>query len=251
MTVAVPPTEPAALATPSTASILGSRLAGTGWRSALETEATPWTCTATPASTLANRLVEGLVDGVAQHEGAADEAHPEDDRERDQHEPQRARAQVARGQPPDHRAAARRRLHAIEDRRRGRRRQVADDLAVRQEHDLVGVAGRVGVVGHHHDRLGELVDGAAHERQQLGRGMRVQLARRLVGEHDRRMAGERPGRGDPLLLAAGELARPVAQAIAEFERADHLVEPFLVGAGARRCPAAGGCSRARSASAAG
>ena len=56
---------------------------------------------------------------------------------------------------------------------------------------------------------------AAQEAQHLGAGARVEVAGRLVGEDDLGSAGERPGDGDPLLLAAGELARPVVQPVAQ------------------------------------
>ena len=37
--------------------------------------------------------------------------------------------------------------------------ELVDDAAVGEEHDPVGVRGRDRVVGDHHDRLAELVDG--------------------------------------------------------------------------------------------
>ena len=67
-------------------------------------------------------------------------------------------------------------------------------------------------MGDHHDRLAELAHGAAHEREDLGAGARVEVAGRLVGEDDLRPAGQGPGDGDALLLAAGELARAVRRA---------------------------------------
>ena len=45
--------------------------------------------------------------------------------------------------------------------------------------------------------------------EDLGAGAGVEVAGGLVGEDDLRLAGQRPGHGDPLLLAAGELARAV------------------------------------------
>ena len=58
---------------------------------------------------------------------------------------------------------------------------------------------------------------------------RVEVAGRLVGEDDLRAAGEGPGDGDALLLATGELARPVREAVAETDGVDDLVEPRRVG----------------------
>ena len=50
----------------------------------------------------------------------------------------------------------------------------------------------------------------AQEAEHLGAAGAVEVAGRLVGEDDLRPAGQRAGAGDPLLLAAGELGRPVA-----------------------------------------
>ena len=84
-------------------------------------------------------------------------------------------------------------------------------------------------MGDHHDGLAELADGLAHEREDLGAGAGVEVAGGLVGEDDLGPAGERPGHGDPLLLAAGELARAVLQAVAEADGVDDVVEPRAVG----------------------
>ena len=65
--------------------------------------------------------------------------------------------------------------------------------------------------------------------EDLGAGAAVEVAGGLVGEDDLRPAGEGPGHGDALLLAAGELARAVLQAVAEADGVDDLVEPRLVG----------------------
>jgi hypothetical protein len=43
----------------------------------------------------------------------------------------------------------------------------------------------------------------------LPAGLRVQLAGRLVGDQQFRAPGQRPGDGHPLLLAAGQLVRPL------------------------------------------
>ena len=48
--------------------------------------------------------------------------------------------------------------------------------------------------------------------------MRVEVAGRLVGEHHRRPRDERAGDRDALLLAAGELRRPVRAALGETDR---------------------------------
>ena len=80
-------------------------------------------------------------------------------------------------------------------------------------------------MGDHHDRLAELVDGRAHEREDLAAGAAVEVAGRLVGEDQLRLRRQRPGDGDALLLAAGELARAVLEAVAEADGVDDRRAP--------------------------
>ena len=70
-----------------------------------------------------------------------------------------------------------------------------------------GPRGGLRVVGDHDDRLAELVVQPAQQRQHLLRALRVELARRLVEKDQRRVGHDRARDGDPLLLAARELAR--------------------------------------------
>ena len=92
-------------------------------------------------------------------------------------------------------------------------------LAVGEEDDAVGVADAATgswvtiTIG-----LAELAHGLAHEGEDLGAGAAVEVAGGLVGEDDLGLAGQGPGHGDPLLLAAGELARAVLQAVARARR---------------------------------
>ena len=76
----------------------------------------------------------------------------------------------------------------------------------------------------------------AHEVQQHledpGRGLRVEVARRLVRQQQPRPVGERARERHPLLLAARELRRPVVQRGAEPHRREQLARPRL-----RRRPA--------------
>ena len=55
------------------------------------------------------------------------------------------------------------------------------------------------------------VTAVAEEAEQLGARPRVEGTGGLVGEDDLRARGQRPGRGDALLLATGELRGPVAE----------------------------------------
>src|SRR5690349_1549536 len=105
---------------------------------------------------------------------------------------------------------------------------VVGDLTVDEEDDPVRVRGRHRVVGHHDDGLAEVVHRLAHELQDLGPGVGVEVAGGLVGEGQLRLADQGPGDGNPLLLAAGELGGPVAEAVAQPDGLDDLVEPGLV-----------------------
>src|SRR5215469_10229680 len=100
------------------------------------------------------------------------------------------------------------RAHPVHDRLRRGRVNEADDLPVGEQHDPLGVRGRDWVMRDHDDRLPELSDAAAQQVEHLGARLGVQVPGRLVGEHDRRAADQRPGYGDSLLLAARQLARP-------------------------------------------
>ena len=101
-------------------------------------------------------------------------------------------------------------------------------MPVAQEDDGVGPGGRLRLVGHHDHRLPQVVDAAAQDLQDLVGGVGVQVAGGLVGEDDRRLAHERPGAGHALDLTAGELGRPVGQALPEADGVDHLVEALRV-----------------------
>src|SRR5207244_4703994 len=64
---------------------------------------------------------------------------------------------------------------------------------------------------------------------------RVELAGRLVGEQQARAVRERRADGDPLLLAARELARPGASLLREPDALEQVVRPAQ--------PLASRCSR--------
>ena len=86
--------------------------------------------------------------------------------------------------------------------------ELADDATVGEEEDAVGDRSGPRFVGDHHDRLPEVLDRVAEQLEDLGARRRVEVAGRLVGEHDVGLGDERPRDRDALLLAAGEL-RPV------------------------------------------
>ena len=110
------------------------------------------------------------------------------------------------------------------------------------KHHAVGVRGRDRVVGDHDDGLAELADAVAQQAEHLRAGAGVEVAGRLVGEDDLGPGDQRPGDGDPLLLAAGQLRRAVPQPVGQAEPAPTTcVEPAGSGRG-RRAPAAAGCS---------
>ena len=80
----------------------------------------------------------------------------------------------------------------------------------------LGRGGDLGVVGDEDDRPARGVE-LVEERHDLGAGVAVEVAGRLVGEDERRLGDERPGDGDALLLAAGQLGRLVVEAVAQAE----------------------------------
>ncbi len=227
---AVPNTVPSAWATPSTARMVGSSVAGTGCRSASETVLTPRTCTATPSLAVSKTPSKALLMVSPRTNAPTTKPTPRIDREGGEEEPELAGEQVPVGLLADHvrRPApiALRRSRMRLGRRLG---QLAHDLAVGQEQHLVGAAGRGRLVGDHDDGLAVVVGGPAHEVQQLGGRVRVQLPGGLVGEDDARPRRQGAGGGHPLLLAARELGGAVLEALAQVEGVDHLLHPVAVG----------------------
>src|SRR5438128_483020 len=104
---------------------------------------------------------------------------------------------------------------------------VVRDDPVAHAHDPLGVRGYVRLVGDHDDGLAQVVQ-ALEDRQDLGARPRVEVSGGLVGEDHRRVVEERACDRDALLLAAGELARPVVYAVAEtdlLERRERALSP--------------------------
>lgn len=96
------------------------------------------------------------------------------------------------------------------------------DAAVEEMDGTVGVAREALVVRHHADRRAAPVQflEQAHHRLAV---LRIEVAGRFVREQDHRVAHERPGHRDALLLAARELAREMLRAVQHA----HLVERFI------------------------
>jgi hypothetical protein len=104
------------------------------------------------------------------------------------------------------------------------------DLAVAQHDQAIGVRGGLGVVGHHHHGLAEVVDRLAQHAQDLVARLGVEVAGRLVGEHHRRLRDQRARHRHALLLAAGQLGRAVGEPIRETNGVDQAAQPLVVDA---------------------
>ena len=99
-----------------------------------------------------------------------------------------------------------------------------DDAAVHEDDvvgDLAGEAHLVGHDDHRHALLGELAHDAQHLADELG----VEGRGRLVEEHQLGVHRQRPGDGDALLLAAGELRRVGVRLVAEPDLLEQLRAP--------------------------
>ena len=82
---------------------------------------------------------------------------------------------------------------------------------------------------HHHRRLAVAVDRVAHQFENLGARLRVEIPGRLVGEDDRRLAHESAPDCDSLLLSSGELRGTMRPAVLEPDLLHQLGNPGLVG----------------------
>ena len=66
-----------------------------------------------------------------------------------------------------------------------------------------------------------------HQRQDVGAGLRVEVAGRLVGQQDRRIHGQRARDRDALALAARELVGKMIQARAQLHQVEQLARPIV------------------------
>ena len=94
--------------------------------------------------------------------------------------------------------------------------------AVEEGHGVAGVAGETHLVGDD-DEAGAGFLQVAHHVEHLGGEFRVQGARGLVEQQQARPGRERPGYGDALLLAAGQLSRPLGRGIGQAEAFQQIV----------------------------
>jgi len=90
-----------------------------------------------------------------------------------------------------------------------RRRSGVGEMAVRDDQNAVGKVHQLAVVGRRDggDSLG--VRHAPDQSHDLAAGLRVKLAGRLVREEQLGVVGQGAGDADSLLLAAGQLVRPL------------------------------------------
>ena len=79
-----------------------------------------------------------------------------------------------------------------------------------------------GVVGHDHDGRAQLAVDPSQQAEHVARRLAVELARRLVGEHDVGVVGEGHRDRGPLLLAAAEPVGPVGRAVLEPDEVQQL-----------------------------
>ena len=101
---------------------------------------------------------------------------------------------------------------------------IALNQTVRDVDRAMGERGYVGVVGDENDRDPFGVELLEHA-QDFHAGVRVEVARRLVGQYQRRFVHQGAGDGHPLLLPAGHLRRLVVGAIAQAHAVQQGVSP--------------------------
>ncbi len=76
-------------------------------------------------------------------------------------------------------------------------------------------------------RVAPALGEASEERHHLAPGFRVEVGRRLVGQQQPRLVGERAGERDALSLARGECAGVEAEALLEAGFAEQCARPLL------------------------
>ena len=79
------------------------------------------------------------------------------------------------------------------------------------------------IVGGHDGCHALLAHQAPQQAHDAVPGLRVELAGRLIGQQQGRLIGQRAGDGDALLLAAGELVRPMVGAVGQAHQAQQVL----------------------------
>ena len=105
---------------------------------------------------------------------------------------------------------------------------VGFDAAVADVDDAVGLSGDVVFVGDQDDGVSVLVQ-MRKQGHDFRAGLRIEIPRRLIGEHNRGRIHQRARDGDALPLTAGKFVRFVVGSIAEthdLERTMRFGEPF-------------------------
>ena len=108
---------------------------------------------------------------------------------------------------------------------------LVDDAAVEQVDAAVGVARVARIVRHHADGRAALMQLAEQIHHRFA-ALRIEVAGRLVGEQDDRLAGDRARHGDALLLTARELAGQVLGAMRHADALERRRDPLLALGGA-------------------
>ena len=186
--------------------------------------------------------VERLVDRVGEDERAADHRDAEDDRDRRQRGAELAREQAAEGDAPHRSATSLRASRISVCDERPSSLTITPSARKRTRSAIVAARGSCVTI----TVVWPYVSTAPRRRPRISaRGLRVEVARRLVGEQHGRLGDERAGHRDALLLAAGELGGPVRRRSARPVASSSSSIHCRARASRRRSRAAGGCSPRR------
>ena len=88
--------------------------------------------------------------------------------------------------------------------------------------DAVGARGEVGIVGDDDEARTRVAIELEHQPEYFLRGVSIEIAGRLVGEHDGRRRDQRARQRDALTLAARKLAGTVFDAMGESDALEYL-----------------------------
>ena len=91
------------------------------------------------------------------------------------------------------------------------------DLAIDDTNAPIGGVGESDVVSNGNDGGSQLAGQVVQDLPDVGRGVSIQIAGRLVGQDDQRVIGQRPDNRHPLALATGKLVRVLARVFPQTE----------------------------------